>query len=134
MCQRHAFNNRGGSWSIIKEIRFPTYVLNRRGLPVSQVSTMVLSVQANTEVTGMFKILLPWQSNFVSSCAPHNSSRGMERRLIGETLVLATTISERFQLDQSNASTQHHHMHLQRHRSSHAITRKRQRIHLVSST
>ena len=62
----------GGSWSII---RFPTYVLNRRGLPVSQVSTMVLSVQANTEVTGMFKILLPWQSNFVSSCATQLQSR-----------------------------------------------------------
>ncbi len=51
------FQQSGGSLSRINKTQFPTYVLKRRGLPVSQVNTMVLCVQAKIEFTGMSRIL-----------------------------------------------------------------------------
>ena len=81
----------GGIWSTMNEIWFPMYVLNLQGLPTSQLRTIELSVHANTEVTGTFSTFFTWQSNLVSSRAPHNSSWGMERCLIGATFVLDMT-------------------------------------------
>ena len=81
----------GGIRSIIVDTRFPTYVLNLRGLPSSQLSTMVLSVQATILERGILSTCLTWFINWASTNAPHNSSLGIVSFLIGATLVLAMT-------------------------------------------
>ena len=81
---------RGTDWTII-DTRFPTKGLNHRRFLASQLRTTVLSVQAKMLSVGMSRACLILYRNFARSWAPHNSSHGIDNRLIGATFIFEVT-------------------------------------------
>ena len=76
---------------MISVTRLATYVFSLRGLPVSQPSTIVLSVQRYVSVRGMSSISLACCINLVTVTAPQSSSLGIVSFLMGATFVFAAT-------------------------------------------
>ena len=68
---------------------FPTKVLKRLGLPLSQFKTIVLSLHANTEDKSSDNVILTLVRSLESKCAPQSSSRGIDCCFSGDTLVFA---------------------------------------------
>ena len=81
----------GGISSMINETLFPTKDLNRGGFPGNQLRTIVPSVHAKMLFIGNWNTSLAWWSNWTSTGAPQSPKRGIDRRLLGATLVLDMT-------------------------------------------
>ena len=75
----------------IWESRFPVKVLNLRGFPRNQPSTVVLSVHVNVPWVLMFNAFCVCHSSWERSFAPHSSRRGMVSLFMGATFILAIT-------------------------------------------
>ena len=71
------FHWSGDMTSTMYDTLLPTKVLNFMELPISQLRTIVLSVQAYTLLRGILSASLTWESNCASSWAPHNLSCGI---------------------------------------------------------
>ena len=111
----------GGNKSIITDILMPTNCSNNHGLPFSQSSTIVLSVQVNTLKNDIFSTSLTWCRIFVRRYAPQSSKRGIINLLIGAIFVLP--IPMRYVLcpqSQSFECRQHQQMHPLKHHKIHA--------------
>ena len=68
------------------------YIVNLLGLPLSQLSTIVLSVQPNVYFRLICNTFLTlWPNIWANSCAPLSSNLGMVSCLIGATLILDVT-------------------------------------------
>ncbi len=69
------FQRLEGMSSTMLDTRLATYVLNRRGFPVIQFKTIVLSVQSKTSSRENSNTILQWWRSCVSSLAPQRRNR-----------------------------------------------------------